>query len=220
MHIYAHKGFSSTFPENTIAAFQGALDLGVYGIELDIHLSADGVPVVIHDEDLDRTTNHVGPVADKSATELAALDAGNGQGVPTFEEVVALANGRLHFDVEIKAKHCEQAVLDVLARHANSSAAISSFDWEILANVRKLAPNFELWVLTHSVSDEAIETAKQLSATTLAVEYLSISKSAMERATSARLDVMAWTVNSQKEADRLRGLGVVAICTDDPSTIR
>ena len=219
MHIYAHRGHSSAFPENTIGAFQGALDLGVYGVELDIHRSADEIPVVIHDEHLERTTSGSGLVTDKTAAELAGLDAGNGQGVPILEEVVALANGRLHFDIEIKGQHCERAVLDVLARHPNTSAAISSFDWEVLATVRKRSSDIELWVLTPAVSDDAIAIAQQLRATTLAAHHLSISKSAMEKAASASLDVMAWTVDSQKEADRMRDLGVVAICTDDPAAI-
>jgi glycerophosphoryl diester phosphodiesterase len=220
MHIYAHKGYSSAFPENTISSFQGALDLGVYGVELDIHLSADGIPVVIHDERLERTTDGTGFVRDKTAAELAELDAGNCQGVPTFEEVVALANGRLHFDIEIKGQHCEEAVLGVLARHAETRGAISSFDWDVLANVRRLASEFELWVLTHTISDEAIDIAEKLGTTTLAVEHIAISKTSMARSANAGLQVMAWTVNSQSEADRLRDLGVVALCTDDPSTVR
>ncbi len=69
MKIYAHRGYSAAFPENTLAAFQGALDLGVYGVELDIHASADGVPVVIHDEDLARTTNGTGLVISKTAAD-------------------------------------------------------------------------------------------------------------------------------------------------------
>jgi glycerophosphoryl diester phosphodiesterase len=220
MQIYAHRGYSSAFPENTMSAFQGALDLGVYGVELDIHASADGIPVVIHDESLDRTTNGSGLVTDKTAAELAALDAGNGQGVPTFEAVIALANGRFHVDIEIKGKHCERAVLDVLARHPNTKAAISSFDWDVLENVHELAPNFELWVLTDTVSDEAMQAAQSLGATTLAVDYLAITKSSMANARDAGFEVMAWTVNTQKAADRLRKLGVFAICTDDPYSIK
>lgn len=219
MKIYAHRGVSATHPENTLEAFQATLDLGVYGVELDVHASADGVPVVIHDEKLERTTNGVGLVTDKTVAELAALDAGNGQGVPTFEQVVALAADRLHFDIEIKGKHCEQGVLDVLSLHPRTTAAISSFDWEVLANVRRLAPDLELWVLTDDVDQEAIETARQLGATMLAVGHRSISDDSMQMAGEAGLEVMAWTVNSQKEADRLRKLGVVAICTDDPSQI-
>lgn len=219
MKIYAHRGYSAAFPENTIAAFQGALDLGVYGVELDIHASADGIPVVIHDEELERTTNGAGLVTSKTAAELAALDAGNGQGVPTFEDVVKLANGRLHFDIEIKGKNCEQGVLDVLGRHPKTSAAISSFDWDVLANVRVLAPHFELWVLADDVNEEALAAANSLEATTLAVDCISLDANSMQKAAAAGLQVMAWTVNSQQDADRLRDLGVVSICTDDPATV-
>jgi glycerophosphoryl diester phosphodiesterase len=219
MKIYAHRGYSAAHPENTLAAVQGAIDLGVYGVELDIHLSSDGVPVVIHDQDLARTTNGTGAVASKTVANLATLDAGNGQGVPTLDDVLTLANGRLHFDIEIKGKNCEQAVLDVLSRHPQTNAAISSFDWDVLANVRALAPDIELWVLMDDVTDEAIDTAMSLGASTLAVDHLSVTATAMEKAAIAGLRVMAWTVNSQEEADRLRNLGVVSICTDDPGTI-
>jgi glycerophosphoryl diester phosphodiesterase len=215
LRIYAHRGISARHPENTLEAFQAALDANVFGVELDIHCSSDGVPVVLHDDSLERTTNGTGSVIQHSVAELRALDAGNGQHVPTFDEVVALAAGRLHFDIEIKVKNCEQGVLEVLARYPSTRAAVSSFDWDVLATVRSLDSSFELWVLTPTISDEAIETAGKLAATTLAVHHLGISRSAMDRASSAGLEVMAWTVNNQKEADRLRNLGVSAICTDD-----
>ncbi len=152
MRIYAHRGVSANYPENTLVAFQAALDAGVYGVELDIHCSADGVPVVLHDDGLDRTTNGSGSVTEKTVAELRKLDAGNGQYVPTFEEVIALADGRLHIDIEIKGRNCEKAVLDVLARFPATRAAISSFDWEVLANVRTREPTIELWVLTPTVT--------------------------------------------------------------------
>lgn len=220
MKIYAHRGYSAAFPENTRAAFQGALDLGVFGVELDIHMSSDGIPVVIHDENLARTTNGSGPVIGKTAAQLAELDAGNGEGVPTFEEVLALANGRLRFDIEIKAGNCEQPVLDLLARYPETIAAISCFDWEVLSRVRELDPAAELWVLADWITEDAIATAQRLGATTLAIEHSSISEDSTSSATEEGLQVMAWTVNSQDEANRLRNLGVASICTDDPANVR
>ncbi len=220
MNIYAHRGVSAKHPENTLEAFRAALDADIYGVELDIHLSADGVPVVIHDDLLQRTTNGMGSVTGKTVAELRELDAGNGQYVPTFDEVVELVDGRLHFDIEIKGTNCEQGVLDVLQRHPGTRAAISASDWEVLSRVRSLDQEFELWVLTNTVTREALDVARELSATTLAVKSLAISRSSMNKSTSAGLEVMAWTVNSQTEADRLRSLGVAAICTDDPTEIR
>jgi glycerophosphoryl diester phosphodiesterase len=219
MKIYAHRGVSARHPENTLEAFQAALDAGVYGVELDIHCSADGIPVVIHDDSLERTTNGLGSVTEHTVAELRELDAGNGQHVPTFEEAVALASGRLHFDCEIKGNRCEQAVLDILSRYPETRAAISSFDWDVLRNVRTLDPSFELWVLTPTVTGEAIAIAHELDATTLAVHHLSVSRQSMERVGAEHLRVIAWTVNTQREANRLRDLGVAAICTDDPVEI-
>jgi glycerophosphoryl diester phosphodiesterase len=220
MNIYAHRGYSAAFPENTLAAFQGALDLGVFGVELDIHTSSDGIPVVIHDEDLVRTSNGSGLVIDKTAAQLAELDAGNGEGIPAFAEVLALANGRLRFDIEIKARNCEQGVLDLLARYPETIAAISCFEWDVLSRVRELDPAAELWVLADWITEDAIVTAQKLGATTLAIEHSSISEDSISNATAEGLQVMAWTVNSQEEANRLRDLGVAAICTDDPGTVR
>src|SRR5215203_2224028 len=112
--MYAHRGVSARHPENTLEAFQSALNAGVYGIELDIHCSSDGVPVVIHDDLLERTTNGSGSVTQHTVAELRKFEAGNGQYVPSFEEVLTLADGRIHFDFEIKGPQCEQSVLDVL----------------------------------------------------------------------------------------------------------
>jgi glycerophosphoryl diester phosphodiesterase len=219
MKIYAHRGLSSEFPENTMAAFRGALDLGVEGIELDVHASADGVPVVIHDDHLERTTNGSGPVTVKTAVELSALDAGDGHGVPTLEEVVALVDGRLRLDIEIKGQHCERVVLNVLAQHPETSAAVYSFDWQILANVHRLAPRLDIWVLTPTIGDAALTVAQELQAKVLAVHFRSVTESTMAKAVAAGRSVMAWTVNDQHEADRLRALGVDSICTDEPQRI-
>lgn len=219
MKIYAHRGVSAHFPENTLAAFRAALDAGVDGIELDVHRSADGVPVVIHDDRLERTTSGMGSVADFDLASLKTLDAGQGERIPTLEEVVELVDGRLHFDIEIKGAGCERSVLDVLDRHPRTRAAISSFDWNILTTIRSLS-RIELWILTPVVNDEAIAAAERLAATSLAVFHRSIDEAAMARAREANLAIMAWTVNELEEAERLRDLGVIAICSDDPAAVR
>lgn len=220
MKIYAHAGIAAKHPANTMAAFREALVVDCDGIELDIHCSSDGVPVTTHDVTLERLTNGSGLVVEHSVDQLAALDAGNGEGVPRLEDVFDLVQDKRHFDLEIKAKHCEQAVLDLLLRYPKVRAAISSFDWEVLRNIRAMAPDFELWVLTSTVSDDAIATAKELGATMLAVDHPALSVSSMAKAREAGLEVMAWTVNTNKEADRLRKLGVAALCTDDPDGVR
>ncbi len=220
MKIYAHAGIAALHPSNTMAAFREALNVDCHGIELDIHRSSDGVLVTTHDETLERLTNGTGRVIDHTAAELAALDAGNGEGIPMLEEVFALVGDKCHFDLEIKPKDCEEAVLELLGRFPNVRAAISSFDWDVLKNIRALASDIELWVLTDTVTEEAIATGHLLGATMLAVENAAVTVTSMKKAQCAGFEVMAWTVNTKKEADRLREIGVAALCTDDPDGIR
>src|SRR5687768_11162146 len=107
--VYGHRGAAAEFPENSLAGFRRALELGIEGIELDVHLSKDGVPVIIHDETVDRTTNAEGAVADFTVEELRGLDAGDGEYVPTLAEVLDLVGDRLLVDIEIKANAAGEA---------------------------------------------------------------------------------------------------------------
>ena len=109
--LIAHRGFSASAPENTFAAFELAISEGFSNIELDAQLSADGVPVVFHDAEVDRTTDGVGSVANLSLSELRALDAGrwfapefSGERVPTLAEVLERLDGRAHIHLELKSK--------------------------------------------------------------------------------------------------------------------
>src|SRR5918997_6417535 len=117
--IYAHRGASAIHPENTLRAFQHALALGVDGIELDVHATADGIPVVIHDRDVGRTTDGTGYVDEIQLARLQTFDAGDGERVPTLAEVLELVGSAAHLDVEIKGSGVERAVLDVLAQYPN-----------------------------------------------------------------------------------------------------
>ena len=112
--IIAHRGFQKNYPENTLIAFQAAMDAGVQMIELDVSLSRDRKPIVIHDATLARTTNGHGPVHDYTLEELKQLDAGSwyhpdfaGQRLPELAEVLELVDGRVITNIEIKSKFCD-----------------------------------------------------------------------------------------------------------------
>ena len=107
--VIAHRGDTAAAPENTLPAFAAAIDAGAGGIELDVHPSRDGAPVVHHDYYLDRTTSGTGLVSDHTLAELRTLDAGGwfderfaGEGIPTLEEVLSLATGRVRLEIELK----------------------------------------------------------------------------------------------------------------------
>lgn len=132
--IWAHRGASHRHPENTLAAFRAAIDLGADGIEFDIGLTADGVAVVLHDAYVDRTTNGSGLVADFTSSDLARLDAGDGERVPRLEEVLELAAGRVSVNIEIKAAASVPAVMAAL-RARPVDAIVSSAHWGALRDV-------------------------------------------------------------------------------------
>src|SRR5918998_6826950 len=162
MLIYAHRGASAIHPENTLRAFRHALALGVDGIEFDVQATADGVPVVIHDRDVGRSTDGTGYVDEISLARLKAFDAGDGERVPTLADVLALVGDAAHLDVEIKGSNVERAVLDVLAQYPTVRWAISSFAWDTLRSLRRLDPAAELWPLAERAGDELIAIANQL----------------------------------------------------------
>jgi glycerophosphoryl diester phosphodiesterase len=219
LRVYAHRGASAAFPENTLFAFRQALAAGVDGIELDIHGTADGVPVVIHDRELDRTTTGTGFVDDLPLVEVRAVDAGNGEQVPTLAEVLNLVGNRVHLDLEVKAKGIERAVLDVLARFPQAQWAISSFDWEILRELRRLDSAAELWPLAVEMSDELLTMTAELSSPAVALLVDEFDDRAARQLHEAGLKTMIWTVNDPSQARLVRDLGAFAICTDDPERI-
>lgn len=217
--IYAHRGASIEFPENTLAAFRRALELNVEGIELDVHLSADGHAVVIHDETVDRTTDGSGAVAEMTLEQLKALDAGGGEPVPTLGEVLDLVGDALHVDIEIKAKEAGDAVLNELEGR-NTRWLISSFKWDVLQYVRSRDAEAELWPLTVGASDEAIAVAKEIGAPALAIYHMGIDEDIVRHLREQGLGFWVWTVNDPSEAIRFADMGAIGICTDDPAAVQ
>src|SRR5215208_983161 len=204
MLIYAHRGASAIHPENTLRAFRHALAIGVDGIELDVHATADGVPVVIHDRDVTRTTDGSGCVDEIPLARLETFDAGNGERVPTLADVLALVGDAAHLDIEIKGIGIERAILDVLAQHPTVRWAISSFSWDTLRTVRRLDPVAELWPLAQRAGDDLTAIADEIGAP--AVSLFTGAYTAQNALTlrDAGLRVMVWTVNDPQEAQRVK----------------
>jgi glycerophosphoryl diester phosphodiesterase len=219
MQIFAHRGTSGRDPENTLRAFRGAIEVGADGIEFDVHATADRVPILIHDRDVARTTDGQGNVDELPLSEVKALDAGQGERIPTLEETLDLIGDRLRLYVEVKQGGIEQEVLDVLARHPESRWLIGSFDLNILRAVRAVSPEAELWVIAVFPTDEVFAAAKVLDATTLSLYLETTTPEAASRCKEAGLDLAVWTVNDVEHARAMRDLGAVGLCTDYPAEI-
>jgi glycerophosphoryl diester phosphodiesterase len=188
MRVYAHRGASIEFPENTIAAFRRALELGAPGIELDIHLSTEGTPVVIHDESVDRTTNGSGAISEMTLAEIQALDAGNGERIPTLREVFELVGDRAHFNLEIKTAVAAEAMLHVLNDFPRVRWATSCFDWSALDYVHAQRPDADCWLATFGTPEGNEAAAKMIESHT---EYPQAAQmAAMVRSRPVTLDVV------------------------------
>lgn len=217
--IYAHRGASAELPENTLPAFARAVELGAYGIELDIHLTRDGKPVVIHDKAVDRTTDGAGPVADFEYLDLVRLDAGGGAKIPSLEEVLDLVGDGLHIDIEVKAAAAADAVLRVASSRPALRFAVSSFDHDVLHHLRSQSPETELWPLAHAASDDTLDAAAKLGSRCIAIHDAFINQEIVEYLRTRGIEAWVWTVNDHERAAELVALGVAGICTDDPALL-
>ncbi|MBC2712014.1 MAG: glycerophosphodiester phosphodiesterase [Desulfosarcina sp.] len=169
----AHRGCSARYPENTLAAFKGAIDAGAHMIELDVNLSKDRQLVVIHDKTVDRTTSGTGAVNAFTLTQLSQLDAGswfdprfNAERLPTLAQVLDEVKGHMLVNIEIKpeafeaqgpADAVERQVLDMIReKKMRDDVLVSSFEWQVLENLRKLEPGIALGLLSDVPADESL----------------------------------------------------------------
>jgi glycerophosphoryl diester phosphodiesterase len=207
----AHRGDHRNETENTIGAFRAALAVGgCDGLELDVRLSSDGVPVVIHDETLARVQGRPDLVTALTADQLAI------HGVPTLAAVLGAATPTSFLDVELKVDG-GPAVVDVLRAGRGArlvGTVVSSFEAEALASIRKLEPTWPCWLTAGHVDDETLRRAVALGCTGVSIEWHGIDAGRVARARALGLEVAAWTVTDPADARRLEAAGVSAICVE------
>lgn len=157
IHNIAHRGASAYEPENTLRAFERAIQLGATMMELDIHLSSDGYPMVIHDPDLARTTNGSGLVPQHTRAEIQRLDAGQGEKIPTLAEVIDLVRGRAELYIEMKGQHTPGPMIEVLraTRFMDQVIAGSFYPW-LPQKAKFLEPSLRTSILV-GASDREID---------------------------------------------------------------
>ena len=208
----AHRGDHRRAVENTIPAFLAAMAKPACdGLEFDVHESRDGVPVIIHDETLERVQGRPEAVADLTAAELEAL------GVPTLAAVLAAVPRRAFLDVEIKTV-LGRSLLEVLAGGRGpdlANAVVSSFDPVALRRVRGLANGWPLWLNAMDLSAKTVDIARDTDCAGISAEYHGIDDRGVKRAREAGLEVAAWTVTRRPSYARMVELGVVAVCVED-----
>jgi glycerophosphoryl diester phosphodiesterase len=207
MRRLAHRGDWRRAPENTLPALLAALAVAACdGLEFDVRLSADGVPVLLHDETLDRVQGRPDPVNTVRARALEDL------GVPSLADVLAAIPHRAFLDVELKGRH-DRAVVEVLAAGRGPglvNAVVSSFESDTLERVAGLVPRWPRWLNAVDLAPATIATAIDLDCRAISADWRSIDPGSMARARASGLEVAAWTVRRRPTAARLERLGVVA----------
>jgi glycerophosphoryl diester phosphodiesterase len=223
--IIAHRGASGHAPENTMAAFQLAMQQGADGIELDVMLSKDGRLVVIHDDTVDRTTNGTGLVKDMTLAQLQALDAGNGAQIPTLEEVLHTFGGRFLINIELKNYATPfDALPRVVAELLNSngfsrSVIVSTFNPFNLTRFRRLCPKVKVGLLTvPNIAGHWIWRLFKYDA--FHPHYEDVDRDLVTTAKTRQEEVNVWTVDDPDEIRRLAGLNVDSLITNFPKEAR
>jgi glycerophosphoryl diester phosphodiesterase len=236
--VIAHRGFSGVAPENTMAAFRKAIDVGADMFELDVLLSKDGQVVVIHDDTLDRTTNGEGLVSEHSLEELRALDAGSwfdpefaGEAIPTLKETLELARGHILVNIEIKTEavtdRARGGIVDKtlgLVRRLDmmDQIVISSFDPRALAYARELEPGVKTASLFNAELQEGLspeEVMAEVTSNGFNLSRKQVDASIIEACHRLERPVAVYTVNEVDEMERVLDLGVDAIFTDQPDRL-
>lgn len=234
--VIAHRGASAAAPPNTLAAFEKAAELGADGVEFDVHLSADGVPVVIHDSTVDATTDGSGRVADLSLDALKQLDAGShfspafaGERIPTLEEILEAVGQRLLLNVELKSTSLrenglERAVTAQVERHGLSDGVLfSSFNPFALRRAKRIAPHIRaglLYAPNLPLPLRRAWLAPLFPHEARHPEHTMVDARFMAWARRRGYQVNTWTVDEPAEMQRLINLGVNAIITNVPDVLR
>lgn len=247
--IIAHRGSSAFAPENTLAAFRRAIVDGAEGIEFDVQLSKDGVPVVIHDDNLKRTGGRDEPVADLTASELGKIDVGSwfnkkfpkrasrgyaSETVPTLKQVLRLLKDfRGPIYVELKAGDADfrelcSAVCDLISGSTLlPQIIVKSFKLGAIPEVRHLLPSVQTCALfapkvmnlLRRRREHMISLAKEFGADQISVHYSLVTERLCKVAAAAKMPVTVWTVDNPKRIERCTRLGIGALITNDPVSL-
>jgi glycerophosphoryl diester phosphodiesterase len=237
--VIGHRGASAYYPENTLSAFKAAYEMGAEMVELDILLSKDGVPVVIHDETLDRTTNGKGNVKEFTLEELKKLDAGlwfgeehKGEPIPTLEEVIQFAKGKIALNIEIKTEAVtdslhngvEEKALELVKKYGMEDHVLfSSFDYRAIAHLRALDVNIStalLYERRQSANKLPSELVQAYDANAFNCSKRQFSKKWANNTEEHEIPVFIYTVNKEREMKKMINRGASGIFSDKPDLLK
>lgn len=226
-----HRGAKGYASENSLFSFEKAIEMGVDGIELDVHLSLDGQIIVIHDDTIDRTTNGKGFVNTLSLQELKTFRINEKQAseleqqIPTLNEVFDLVNQTCFINIELKGKGTASAVVALIEKYIweknwkYANFLVSSFDWNAVQEVRFLNENIPIGILTETNLDLAFSFAKFMKAEAIHPEFHLLTQNNTAQIQAKGIQVFPWTVNEYEAIQKIKTYNVNGIITDFPDRI-
>ncbi len=219
-----HRGAKGHITENTLESIEKALEIGVDGIEIDVHICASGELMVFHDFTLDRLTNGSGEITKKTFEQLRKLTVLGGYKIPLLTEVLDLIEGKCSINIELKGLHTAKPTCAIISHYIDrgweyNSILVSSFQENELLEVKKINNNILLAVLSKASIEEAIEWGKLLNATAIHPSIGIITKQGVLDAHQEGFNVNAWTINEPEDIKRLISFGVDGIITDYPDRL-
>ncbi|MEM5507366.1 glycerophosphodiester phosphodiesterase family protein [Pseudoalteromonas sp. AS71] len=222
MKVFAHRGASGDFPENTESAILEALKVGVDGIEVDIQSSIDDY-MVIHDSWLDRTTSGKGRVSNFTAHELSKLDAGNGEKIPTLQQLFDWNNNKSLLNIELKHTFELERFVAQLERNikankiSKANILVSSFDHHQLQWLKSKLPWLKIGALTSSIPINYAKFASDLNAYSVHADKTFINKAFADDAKKRGLKIYAYTVDREQDIALMIEYGIDGIFTNYPA---
>ncbi|MBH0034006.1 glycerophosphodiester phosphodiesterase [Pseudoalteromonas sp. NZS71_1] len=222
MKVFAHRGASGDFPENTKSAILEALKVGVDGIEIDIQSSIDDY-MLIHDSWLDRTTSGKGRVSNFTAHELSKLDAGNGEKIPTLQQLFDWNNNKSLLNIELKHTFELERFVSQLEQNieankiSKANILVSSFDHHQLQWLKSKLPWLKIGALTSSIPINYAKFASDLNAYSVHADKTFINKAFADDAKKRGLKIYAYTVDREQDIALMLEYGIDGIFTNYPA---
>lgn len=218
---FAHRGASGHFPENTLMAFEQAIGMNCDGIELDVHLSSDGHVIVVHDDEI-VYNNELVAISSLTFAQIKSIQLPYHQFIPLLTDVLDLINKKCIVNIELKGLHTAKAVVDIInyyISHYNwthKQFIVSSFNANLLAEVKLLNPNILCGIITSQSIEVALTIGKALNLDAIIAHFNLITASNVNSIHTQDFQIFAWTVNDINEIKRLQLIQVDGIISDYP----
>ena len=220
IYVVGHRGAAGVLPENTIKGFRYAIELGCDYVECDVHLTKDDHLVVMHDATVDRTTNGSGAIRELDFATIRSLDAGEGERVPTLDEVLETIHGKVRLLCELKGEGVVEAAVETVRAHGMESEVVfTSFDMDRIARVKQLGDDLETGAIFSDPTDDDIRRAVDLGVSAVGVHYKNLRLRTVEQALDAGLHLRAWNPDTLREMKAMIGLGVSGLSTNRPDIL-